>query len=469
MLRTTLWCCLLWCWFAVPVRAELPAPVVQALQRGEVPQDAVAVYVRRLDSDQAAVAHLAERAMHPASTMKLLTTYAGLELLGPAYRWRTEVYRQGELNHGVLQGDLLLKGYGDPELTQQEFWLMLSDLRQAGVQYIRGDLLLDNSYFAPEQRDAGAFDNEPYRAYNAVPDALVSNFSAAEFRFSVIGKHVEVRVNPALPQIVIKNEMQPGNGACGSWRSGLRYEVRHAAAAATVTFSGRYPSSCGAQSLNLVLFEPAVYTYHLFRQIWQQLGGTLDGSYRLAPLVPDAVKLLTHESAPLAEVIRRINKFSNNLMTRQLLLTIAAERVGMPGTERAGVTVLQQWLADKGLLFPELVVENGAGLSRTARISARHLGEVLADAYRSPLMPELVSSLPLLAVDGTLRRRLPGSVLQGQGHLKTGSLDDVRTLAGYLQDSQRRYWLVVFMVGHARAAASREAQDALLDWVYHQP
>ncbi len=449
--------------------AALPLPVEQALANEKVPLDAVSVYVSQLGTNEIAVDHYANRALNPASTMKLVTTYAALDMLGPAYRWRTEIYREGDVTDGVLDGNLLIKGYGNPELMQHDMWRMLSDLRQTGLKDIRGTLILDDTYFSPGHTDAGLFDNEPYRAYNAIPNAITSNLNSTSFKFFSDGKQALVQASPELPEITMVNELKLSPAACGDWRGNLSYSVENEGNQAKVTFSGSYPAGCGEKYLDLSLLSHSSYTYHLFRQIWQQLGGTISGGFRLSVVSPVAVKLTEHYSQPLADVIRRINKYSNNLMTRQLLLTIAAERVGLPGNEINGARAVQVWLAGKGMVFPELVIENGSGLSRIERISAEHLGELLEHAYFSPVMSELMSSLPMLSVDGTVMRRLNGSPVEGRAHLKTGSLNGVRSIAGYVLDQKGRRWVVVFIINHPLAGATRSAQDALLDWVYHQP
>ncbi len=449
-------------------QAELPTAVSRALVENSVPLNSVSVFVQRVDAPQAIIQHEADRALNPASTMKLLTTYAGLELLGPAYRWRTEIYTNGKLSGGVLEGDLILKGYGDPDLMAEDFWHMLNSLRQAGVKEIRGDLVLDRSYLSAADIGAGEFDNEPYRAYNAVPGALVVNLNSTSLGFSPEGSGVSIKPDPELPQIKIINRLKLVQSACGDWKNKLRYSVVPQSDSATVALDGVYAADCGSKYLDLSLFDDATYTFNLFRKIWPQLGGSLRGGLKLGTVPDNAVKLLQQDSPTMADVIRRINKYSNNLMTRQLLLTIAAEREGSPGTEANGDIAMRKWLADKGMDFPELVIENGAGLSRSERISAQHMGELLVNAYTSPVMPELMSSLPILAVDGTTARRSKTSAAQGRAHLKTGSLDGVRSIAGYVLDQAGRRWVVVFMVNHPRAAFTKAAQDVLLDWVYQQ-
>jgi D-alanyl-D-alanine carboxypeptidase/D-alanyl-D-alanine-endopeptidase (penicillin-binding protein 4) len=181
---------------------------------------------------------------------------------------------------------------------------------------------------------------------------------------------------------------------------------------------------------------------------------------------PDAKLVASVQSPTLSEVVRDINKFSNNVMARQLFLTLGAVGAGAPASTEKTARVIRQWLAGKELSFPELVLENGSGLSRVERISAKSLGELLLAAYHSPVMPELMASMPLVAVDGTMKKRLSGAEVAGQAHIKTGSLSGVRAIAGYVLDSHGRRVVVVFIVNHANAGNAQPVQDALLKWVH---
>jgi D-alanyl-D-alanine carboxypeptidase/D-alanyl-D-alanine-endopeptidase (penicillin-binding protein 4) len=454
---------------AATVQAALPEPVTQALKTAGIPEQAVSVYARRVDAPQPLLAERAERPMNPASVMKLVTTYAGLELLGPAYSWRTELLAAKAPVNGVIDGDLTIKGYGDPTLTQERFWLLVHALRTAGVREIRGGLVLDRGYFAPMAFDPGAFDGDAYRPYNAGPDALLVNFKVTDFHVREDNGHVSIVADPALPQLEVVNRVKLQRNGCGDWKNRLHYEVRESGERISVVFSGDYAADCGEKVLDLSLPRHPQYVSQLFDQLWREQGGTLSGQWREGQAPAEPVMLAQQASLPLADAIRWINKYSNNLMARQLYLTLGAESRGQPATPALSEAVMRAWLAGKGLDFPELVLENGAGLSRNERISARHLGELLLAAYAAPTMPEYISSLPVYAVDGTLRRRSQASQIAGRAHLKSGSLDDVRAVAGYLLDAQGRRWVVVLLINDARAGASKPAQEALLDWLYRQP
>lgn len=455
---------------ALGAQSRLPWSVRAALRAAHLPVSAVGIWVQDVAKKRPLLAHNADRAMNPASTMKLVTTYGALDLLGPAYRWKTEAYATGPLSGGVLDGDLILKGYGDPDLTLERFWLLLRDLRQQGLREVRGDLVLDDSFFAPIGDDPGDFDDRPYRPYNTIPHALLVNFNAVRLRFLPQGGgDVRVVADPAPQGLHLTDGLRPARGPCEDWRSALGMEVKRRPGGAELALKGHYPTTCGEQDLNLCPLGNGSYVYGVFKQLWGELGGTIRGGYRSGAVPAGARLLETFESPPLAEVVRDINKFSNNLMARQVFLTIGAERFGPPATVDKAAEAIRTWLAGKKLGFPELVLDNGAGLSRAARISPRHLAALLRSAYRSPVFSELESSLPIASLDGTMKKRLKGEPVAGHAHVKTGSLDGVKALAGYVLDRKGRRMVVVFMINHPGAAAGKAAQDALLEWVYGRP
>jgi D-alanyl-D-alanine carboxypeptidase/D-alanyl-D-alanine-endopeptidase (penicillin-binding protein 4) len=446
--------------------APLPAPVARALADAGIPDSAVALIVQEAGAVAPRFAHNAAQPMNPASVMKLVTTYAALELLGPAYTWRTEALARGELREGVLRGELILRGGGDPALGHEQLWLLLRQLRAQGLREIRGDLVLDRSRYAPAPHDPGAFDGEPLAAYNVGPDALLLAHKAMRLRLAPAAGTPKVTSEPPLDGLEVLSLLRPAAGECGDWKEGVRADLFEHGEHARLVLTGAYPSACGEQTLPLGVLDHPAFVLGAFRSLWRELGGTLQGRVRDATTGADALPLASTVSPPLAVVIRDINKFSNNVMARQLLLTLGAEKVRVPAAESDGAAAIQAWLAAKGWSVPELVIENGSGLSRRERISAGALARLLQAAYAGPLMPEFVASLPLLAVDGTLRRRLPGAPVAGRAHVKTGYLAEVRALAGYVLDRAGRRWVVVFLVNHPQAAAARQAQDALLEWVF---
>ena len=460
---------LLFLFIGFNVYAELPVAVADALKKAGIPQQNVSIYVQAVDSDRPLLVHNASKSMNPASVMKLITTYAGLDLLGPAYRWKTEVYRDGQVNDGVLEGNLIIKGYGDPSFKAQEFWRLLMNIQQVGIREIKGDLLIDKSFFASNIGNRNTFDDETWRAYNAMPSAFLVNGRSTSFKFTVSENGVNVNQEFELPEVRIVNNMKLAQGSCGEWRSRFGYTVKSASDMAIVTFSGVFSPDCGERYLELSVFDDEKYAFFTFKKLWQELGGKFSGGLKVQEVPQNATKMLQQTSDPLGYVIRDINKWSNNLMARQLLLTIAAEKHSIPATEAKGFAAVKTWLFGKGMSFAELIIENGSGLSRVERISAEHLGQLLVNAFHSPVMPELMASLPILSQDGTIKKRLNDSQSNGRAHLKTGSLDGVSTIAGYEIDANKHRHVLVMFVNHPKAAASKDAQDALIEWVRQQP
>ncbi|MBI3374970.1 MAG: D-alanyl-D-alanine carboxypeptidase/D-alanyl-D-alanine-endopeptidase [Betaproteobacteria bacterium] len=445
----------------------LPAPVAAALRTAGVPASNVAIVVQQVGSDRPSTRHQASTPMNPASTMKLVTAYAALEMLGPAYRWKTEAHVRGSLQDEVLAGDLVFKGYGDPKLTYENLWLLLRALRERGLRDIRGDVLLDRSYFDTPEHDSGKFDDQPLRPYNVGPDALLLNFKAIRFQFVPEPERSAVRVygEPRLDPFDIVSVLRLTSGPCGDWQERIAPDFRDAPAPRAL-FTGSYPASCGERSWHVALLSPDDYFAGVFRRLWSELGGALSGGVKNGALPKDARLLASVESPGLAEVVRDMNKFSNNVMARQLYLTLGAEASGPPANAVKSRDAVKAWLARKGIDAPELEIENGSGLSRVERISAGNLAALLVAGFRSPLMPELLASLPLVAVDGTMRRRLRYEGVAGQAHIKTGTLADARAIAGYVLDRRGSRHAVVMFVNHPNAPAAQGATDALLRWVY---
>lgn len=453
------------CWVTV-AHAVLPTNLQEALTKAQLPAESVAIVVQPVDGGAPIISHNAAKAMNPASVMKLVTTYAALEALTPAYRWKTEVYRNGTLNQGVLDGDLIIKGYGDPALNITEFWRLLQQVQQQGIRQVKGNLILDLSVYAPEVSQRPVLDDEPWRAYNANPSALLLNGRNTSFRFAVAntGNKPTVQISQEfeLPQIRVINTMQTRKGACSDWRGDLRYSITPQADGVTVAFSGTLPDQCDERYLELSVLSDTQYVFFSFKKLWAQLGGQFNGQLVLAPATDANTLVTTWLSSPLDSVVRDINKWSNNVMARQLLLTIALEAGFTTADEAGAVLALKQVLRQRGLQFPELVLENGSGLSRIERVSAEHLAQLLVTAWQRPVMPVLMASMPILGLDGTTKKRLADSASKGMAYLKTGSLEGVSSIAGYVQDQAGKRYVLVVLANHARASAVRAVQDALL-------
>jgi serine-type D-Ala-D-Ala carboxypeptidase/endopeptidase (penicillin-binding protein 4) len=443
-------------------RQPVPEPVSAALRSAAIPPAASAIVVLPLAPGGVTIEANESQPMNPASTMKLLTTYAALDLLGPAYTWRTEAFATGALRRDVLEGNLVIRGGGDPKLVIESLWLMVQRIRGYGIREIRGDVVLDRSAFEPIAHEPGDFDGERFRPYNAGPDALLLNFKAVTLGFVPDPETRSARVVavPLLAGMKLPASVRGTDGPCVDWRGKLQADFADPMAP---VFRGAYPLSCGEQLWHLSLLDHGRYFAAAFGALWSSAGGTWSGRVREGTVPADARRIALHESAPLAEVIRDVNKFSNNVMARQIYLTVGTDGGRQAASAARAEAAIRAWLDSRGLAMPELVLENGAGLSRTERISAGSLARLLRHAFAGPLMPELMASLPLAGVDGTMRKR---SGAAGAAHIKTGLLADVRAIAGYVDAASGRRYVVVAIINHANARSGQAAHDALLQWVY---
>lgn len=453
---------------AVLASAALPRAIARAFLEQHIPLGAVGAYVQELGTAHPVFSQQPRRPMSPASTLKLVTTFAGLELLKPDYRWKTEAYADGGIAGGVLDGDLVLKGYGDPKITIEQFQELIARLKATGLTRIGGDLVVDRSYFATAPYDPGAFDAEPLRPYNVGPDALLVNFKSVRFVFApnAAGDGVEIRTEPALSNVVVHGAPRLAAGECGDWKSGVQAGFDDRGEAADVTFAGDYPAACGEREWFVALLDGPHYVLGAFARLWADAGGSFDGTVRegRAPLGAKPIAVL--QSPPLYDAVRDINKLSNNVMARQLFLTLATTVSPPPATADNAVRAIERSLRRHKLRFPELVLDNGSGLSRKARISAQSMARLLLAADASDVRDEYVSSLAVAATDGTVRRRFLTDEVADQAFLKTGTLEGVRAIAGYVFDRAGRRFVVVSFVNHRNAARAQVPLDLLVQWVY---
>ena len=455
---------------AAAAEDTLPLPVQSALNYRQLPHDTLSIHVIDLDSGEPVLRWHDDTPRNPGSTIKLLTTLVALDVLGPTYTWYTDIYALGEIEGGRLDGDLLIKGYGDPFLVTERVWQLLRQLRQAGIRRIAGDLLLDDSHFDVAEHDPGAFDRQPLRAYNVSPNALLMNFKVVRYWFEPVSdtRTVSISLDPHLPNLYIDNQLTLAKGPCRGYQRGIAITAN--SSFDEMTFSGRFPDGCRRYAMDRAALDHNEFVYGLFTTLWRDVGGEFTGGWRAATAPGDVEPLLQFDSLPLADVITRINKYSNNVMARQLLLTLAAEVLGPPGTEQAGRKVIGDWLQRQGLPFSKLAFENGAGLSRNARITAADFGAMLRFAWQQPYMPEYLASMSLAGLDGTLIYRMDDGPLIGAAHLKTGSLDHVAALAGYLQSVSGKRYAVAVLQNHTdvHRGPGQEVQEALLRWLYAQ-
>ena len=451
--------------------AALPRHVLQTLQKAQVPPSDLSVLIVRLPGGAVSssaqprhLSHHAQASVNPASVMKLFTTYAGLSLLGPDHVWRNRVYTDGPVRDGVLQGNLVVRGSGDPKLVVERLQELLAQVRAAGVREVRGDIVLDRNVFDVRERSE-PFDDEPLRPYNVGPDGLLLNFKAVVYKFTpnAASGQAQVRFEPPLAGFSAPTQLPLSQGPCSDWRRQLQADFGQPQ---QVKFAGRYPASCGEREWPVAYPEPEAYAPRVMQALWQAAGGQLTGQVRYGSRPASAKLLLEAPSLPLSEIIQDINKFSNNVMAQQVFLTLSSE-MGSPGRFEASRLRLSQWWRKDFAGQEEPVLDNGSGLSRSERSTAQALTALLQAAHASPHARHFVDSLAIAGVDGTaarLKERSPQSPVIGNAWLKTGSLRDVASVAGYVQGQSGQRYTLVAVLHHPNAHQARAVLDQLLEW-----
>ena len=454
----------------------LPSTVAIALAQAGLPEDTLAAIALPLTTRWARPWRFrASQPMQPGSMMKLVTTVVALDRLGPNHRGRTELFAAGSIDGELLAGDLVLKGGADPELGLPELWQMLFELRQRGVREISGDLVLDRSLFRPARIDIGLapFDESPEWPYNMIPDALMLSGNLLGLALASTDTDVQARLTPPLEGIELDaSAMTLTETPCGDWGNGwLPPAIEPGPGTAfRIGLRGSFARRCEARSA-LQLLDRDVITERQVRAVWLSLGGTWrkpPGGVREGTAPTDATAIAVHVARPWGEVLRPMNKQSDNALSRLLFLQLGlaamARNANTPTLELARREV-ERWFDEQRIDRSGLVLDNGSGLSRSERITPRTMALMLKAAHASRQAPELLMSLPVAGVDGTMRRRLKGTAAEGWARLKTGTLKNVTALAGFVRDTRGDTWAVVAMVNHEQAAKARPALDALIEWV----
>ena len=450
---------------------RLPPPVARALREASLPQQSLALMVAPVNRAGPALQHQPDRAMQPASTMKLVTSVVLLDRLGPEHRGRTELLATGAPQRGVLNGDVILRGGADPELGLPQLWALLAELRWLGVQQIEGDFVLDRSLFRPARMDRGlpSFDESPEFPYNVIPDALPINRGLMGLLVGSDDVIVQSRLVPPLEGVSLDNQLELNEAECDDWDQQWRTPLVEALpdGRMKLTLHGSFPRRC-TQRTELQLLDRDQQAERQLRLVWQGLGGSWRGRVREGLVPPEARLVATRPSRPWGELLRQQNKQSDNLLARLAYLSLGVaemERNPEASTLTLAERSVRAWFADQRIDARGLVLENGSGLSRSERLTPRQLVRVLQRAQAGRYASELTMSLPLAGTDGTMRKRLATGPAAGRARIKTGALRNVNAIAGYVPDAQGRLWAVAAIINHDEAKRGNAALDALVDWV----
>lgn len=482
---------------------NLPEVVAKAIKKSGIPEQSVSISIDKISpskqegklfSPVAVVDWQENTSMNPASTMKLLTSLAAMEILGSQYRWKTDLLTNGKIQNGLLKGDLLVRGSGDPKLIPEEINKMLLNLKSMGIKRIDGQIILDRSAYESSVKQTSFSDNEPTRSYNVAPDALLFAFNSFSFLFypNVDSDLVVIKQTPRMSNFNIINNLKIHEGICADWKKDIAMSLTSSKNGSwTAVFDGAYPSGCQNATWNVVASDSDSFFIQSFIAAWEDIGGTWVKKPTLKNHDPKAVfkPIIAHLGIPLYESIKDINKLSNNVMARQVMLTMALEKTGKPSNTNKSINIIKDWLMSNQLNMPELVIENGSGLSRIERINSKHLNQVLLLGLNSTSKDYFLESLPIAGFDGTMRHRLldklrkyvpnkkeitslekntiefPAGLRKYGAYIKTGSLVDVRSISGYVVSRSGNVYAVTSIINDPNARNGRAIHDTVLSWL----
>lgn len=456
-------------WTSVQAQA-LPPAVSQAMARHALPLSSLSALVVPVSGGAALLSVQAQRPMNPASTAKIITTSAAVDLLGADYLWQTRFYADGPIEHGVLMGNLYVRGGGDPKLVLERILEAYQQLQALGVRTVMGDWVLDRSAFEAQTRDEAAFDGEALKPYNTQPDALLVNFKSVILKFQPDRKAgvAQLVLEPPLAGLSAPPTVPLRAGRCGDWRAALKARVDDPN---RFRFEGRLPVGCGALEWPLAYADPQAYAGRALMGLWASVGGKSEGRWREGAVPPNARLLLSMPSLPLRDIVSDVNHFSNNVMAQQVFLTLGSPSLEAADFAHARQRLRSWWHQRVSAELPPPELDNGSGLSRVTRISAQQMAAALRHAATMPQAQDFLDSLPVAGVSGTVSHMgRDGSTPHafGNARLKTGTLNDVTAIAGYVTDRQGRLLLVVGMINAEGAKHARSVLYALVEWAAGQ-
>ena len=442
----------------------LPSKIERYIKNSGIPQKDISIYIKELDTNRVVASHHATRTRKPASVIKVLTTYASLLKLGFNYRWPTIFYTTGSLKGGVLNGNLIVKGFGDPTLATDDVEKIAETIRAEGIRKINGNIIIDRSYFNVGNKESAHFDKHPYSPYNAMPDAMM--FNERSSRVLIIPQEKRVEKESYNPGYRVLNQIEFVNKPCRGRYAWATSRVDKTDIVPKLILEGRLSRYCSDRKVSKLLTKPYKAFYYALKEKLKERGVSVKGSLRLHKVPGNAKILFVHYSNPLEMIVSETAKESNNLYARHLLLYLGAQFYGAPATLKKGRRAVREILRYKGVWSDsECYIDNGSGLSRVSKISAKFLADIYEDAYWY-YAKRWMETLSIAGVDGTLKKRFRRSVVKNRAWMKTGTIKGVKNIAGYVKSRKGRLYTVVILINtKVKSSKVSKLQDNIITWL----
>ncbi len=424
---------------------NLAFEIEERIENSGIPKDNISISIKETGKYGKRIFGINEDTMRvPASVIKVPTTLAALLELGESFRWKTEFYVDGSISNGVLNGNLIIKGGGDPDLNTEDIKNIVSKLKLADLRSIKGNIIIDRNYFEPSEKRSAFFDENPYSPYNAMPDAMMFNQNTTTL--AINGNCIDCEIDDK--SFDIENNINRESNRC-DWPHVRIIDSSRP----KVVISGNISRKCGTKKITKIVSKSYQSFYYALKENFLKNGIEFYGRLVLGEIPEGSRKILTHYSRPLLEIVGETNKKSNNLFARQIFLTLGAEVIGSPSNlEKSGMAI-GQILQKNGILSVDMLkIENGSGLSRTARATTGVFEEILETAY-ARFGNKWLNALSIAGVDGTIKTRFP-SALRNRVWMKTGTVKNAKNIVGFVKSNDGKLYTVAIFVNGANASSA---------------
>lgn len=443
----------------------LPSGIEEQIKKSGISKKDISIYIKEVDVGSRVIASLnADTTRTPASVIKVLATYAAVLKLGFDYRWPTQFYTTGSLQNGVLRGDLLVKGFGDPTLASKDLESIVATIKAKGIQKITGNIVIDRNYFDVGSKDNSGFDQHTFSPYNAMPDAMMFNERVSTI--CVTPNKNDVYKKTVDESYKIRNNLQHVNKPCRGKYSWPAVKIDKSKVVPEVLLQGKISKQCGKRDICKVITKPYKSFYYAFKDALKRSDVEVAGTMRLSKISPNANILFIHYSESLEKIVSKTAKESNNLYARHLLLDLGAKVYGAPATADKGRKAVEYILKSKGALSRgALKIDNGSGLSRSAKMSAKMLADMYDNAY-GRYGQRWMDTLSIAGVDGTIQKRFRGTVVKNRAWMKTGTLKRVKNIGGYVKARSGKLYTVVVLINSPKAKyRGTKLQNEIMEWL----
>lgn len=422
------------------------ATVDALIKKHQIPENKLSIILEDSESGERLISINPSTTRSPGSVTKIFTAFAALDLLGEGYQWRTDAFIEEENNNKEIVDNLLIRGGGDPSFSLKDLEKLILNIRAKGIREIRDDIYFDQTFFRQRKKSTAKFDKSPLRPYNTMHSSLIVNSNKIDLSFNLNEQTGKPDITPLfLPiGIEIENNLSVGSGKCKDFRSKVTFDEKFRKQTLTILINGVYPAQCKNLDHDLAITRTEHYFFGVFKKLWINSGGTINGYYKKKNKSNKHVLVAHVFSEELSTALEMMLKESDNLTARNIFLSLPefSKRKELRNSRK----LLYGSMKENNIYWHfRNIIDNGSGLSRVTRIKAESVMSLIQEIDQGTKFSSVKSMLPISGVDGTLKNIYQSKLLRGQLRLKTGTLNGVRCLAGFITTKSGNEYRFVFM------------------------